>query len=597
MAEKVAKAARKVGQAAAPESEQALREPRRAPHPAAVLRRVAADRAELTPAELAQVHRMVGNRGIWRLLAAGGLRAKLIAGTRDDRYEREADRFAAQAMEPARRSGPGTVARVPGGAADPGTARAVRPARGPGQRIPAALRERMEQVLGADLGGVRIHANTRADALNDALRSRAFTVGADVFVRRSEYRPGSSRGDALLAHELAHTVQQAGPKPVARSLSSGVPEPAVVQRKAIYTSGTDPLGVYEVNLDTLRTRLMEPEFTASIPSDWWLSEKRNSLARKALRTRLQELVDAPKDYGTFDLTKPDDITRLCRAMLGIPDIVSKPPPAAERSARQGQPQLRAEYVTPDTQGQIVSILTIWQEYANEQSKVLWSAYSALKKVRDQLGNNYYEPANEKFRQDFRKANEQQLHMSGAASECKTVLTRLKDVQRPEQLGRFGAVYHAGKLQGVVEWQSDAADYISNIVGNPHNIVPGSGEQAVPGVAKALVILSVAQYRAVRARTGAKRPIHLWALNNKVKGIYDHYHFRVIVGESEELKRPPRGQKVQDLTDQLKPFKTKWHDEGAMIITDERANQLLSQSKPGEWLEVPEVLKPYLASLT
>jgi Domain of unknown function (DUF4157) len=165
----------KTAPAPAPEPEPALRKPRRAPQPAAVLRRVAAaGRATPNPAELAQIHRMVGNRGMRRLLAAGGLRAKLVVGRRGDRHEREADRLAAQAM-------------------DSGSA--------------GTVRERMEQVLGADLSGVRIHADSRADALNDALHSRAFTIGSDVYVRRGEYRPGTARGDALLAHELAHTVQ------------------------------------------------------------------------------------------------------------------------------------------------------------------------------------------------------------------------------------------------------------------------------------------------------------------------------------------------------------------------------------------------------
>jgi hypothetical protein len=69
----------------------------------------------------------------------------------------------------------------------------------------------MEQASGTDLGGVRVHVGARADQLNDALRSHAFTAGRDVFVRRSRYRPGTRAGDELLAHELTHTVQQATP--------------------------------------------------------------------------------------------------------------------------------------------------------------------------------------------------------------------------------------------------------------------------------------------------------------------------------------------------------------------------------------------------
>jgi hypothetical protein len=42
------------------------------------------------------------------------------------------------------------------------------------------------------------------------LNARAFTVGQHVVFGRAEYRPGTVVGDALLAHELAHVVQQRG---------------------------------------------------------------------------------------------------------------------------------------------------------------------------------------------------------------------------------------------------------------------------------------------------------------------------------------------------------------------------------------------------
>jgi hypothetical protein len=42
------------------------------------------------------------------------------------------------------------------------------------------------------------------------LNARAFTVGSDVAFGSGEYKPGSLIGDALIAHELAHVVQQGG---------------------------------------------------------------------------------------------------------------------------------------------------------------------------------------------------------------------------------------------------------------------------------------------------------------------------------------------------------------------------------------------------
>jgi hypothetical protein len=66
----------------------------------------------------------------------------------------------------------------------------------------------MEAGFGASFGDVRIHTGSSADALNRSLNARAFTIGGDVFFAGGEYQPRSDAGRYLLAHELAHTVQQ-----------------------------------------------------------------------------------------------------------------------------------------------------------------------------------------------------------------------------------------------------------------------------------------------------------------------------------------------------------------------------------------------------
>ncbi|MGW0901092.1 eCIS core domain-containing protein [Streptomyces goshikiensis] len=84
-----------------------------------------------------------------------------------------------------------------------------------GQELAPPLRAEMESRLGADLSGVRLHTSTAAAESANALRARAFTVDQDVVFAAGEYRPGDPGGRALIAHELAHTVQQArgGPAP------------------------------------------------------------------------------------------------------------------------------------------------------------------------------------------------------------------------------------------------------------------------------------------------------------------------------------------------------------------------------------------------
>jgi hypothetical protein len=55
---------------------------------------------------------------------------------------------------------------------------------------------------------VRVHADPTAATLARGLQARAFTVGTDVAFAPGEWQPGSLVGDAVLAHELAHVVQQ-----------------------------------------------------------------------------------------------------------------------------------------------------------------------------------------------------------------------------------------------------------------------------------------------------------------------------------------------------------------------------------------------------
>ena len=84
----------------------------------------------------------------------------------------------------------------------------IQAARGGGQPLADGVRAPMEQQMGADFGGVRVHADANADQMSRALEARAFTTEKDVFFRSGEYNPGSAGGKELLAHELTHTVQQ-----------------------------------------------------------------------------------------------------------------------------------------------------------------------------------------------------------------------------------------------------------------------------------------------------------------------------------------------------------------------------------------------------
>ena len=82
--------------------------------------------------------------------------------------------------------------------------------RSPGRPLDEATRGFMESRFNHDFSGVRVHTDGRAAASARAVNALAYTVGNHVAFDSGQYTPGTSGGRGLLAHELAHTVQQGG---------------------------------------------------------------------------------------------------------------------------------------------------------------------------------------------------------------------------------------------------------------------------------------------------------------------------------------------------------------------------------------------------
>lgn len=130
-------------------------------------------------------------------------------------------------------SGPTRLRRRPGGCACGGgcprcdASKSEGPGRatGPGRPLPAGERAFFEPRLGADLGDIRLHEGAAAAEAAQALGARAFTLGRHVVLGGGEGRPGSREGRRLMAHELAHSLQQreTGPR---------------IQRKLLVTTQT-----------------------------------------------------------------------------------------------------------------------------------------------------------------------------------------------------------------------------------------------------------------------------------------------------------------------------------------------------------------------
>ncbi len=157
------------------------------------------------------------------------IQRRMDVGASDDPHEREADRVADDVVRrlstgerPAGDDGVrvGAASRISrresgGGPGDgfvapEGVERSIQQSRSGGAPLDASTRSKFEGAMGADLSGVRIHKDANADQLNRQVSAKAFTTGQDVFFSAGTYQPDSSAGQHLLAHELAHTVQQGG---------------------------------------------------------------------------------------------------------------------------------------------------------------------------------------------------------------------------------------------------------------------------------------------------------------------------------------------------------------------------------------------------
>lgn len=136
------------------------------------------------------------------------LQARLDLGASNDPLELEADRIADQAMAPA---GPAAIRRVTSAAGAPAAAAPAsveEVVSNPGRPLEPALRQDMEQRFGHDFSQVRVHAGPAAERSAADVSAQAYTVAPHVVFGAGRYRPQTIAGRRLIAHELAHVLQQ-----------------------------------------------------------------------------------------------------------------------------------------------------------------------------------------------------------------------------------------------------------------------------------------------------------------------------------------------------------------------------------------------------
>jgi len=151
----------------------------------------------------------------------GGIQTKLAINMPGDEYEQEADRVADQVI-PSQEHERLQTKRVRAS----GTEQAVAPPivhdvmHSSGQPLDAATRAFMEPRFGHNFSQVRVHTDDQAAASALDVNARAYTVGDDIVFGKGQYHLSAASSQRLIAHELAHVVQQrnTGQAAVARQL-------------------------------------------------------------------------------------------------------------------------------------------------------------------------------------------------------------------------------------------------------------------------------------------------------------------------------------------------------------------------------------------
>ncbi len=166
--------------------------------------------------------------------------AKLMVNQPGDVYEQEADQVAEVVMRravleipvpdnenqaksfPTYKQSTGSPARA--ASAIPGVPPVVQTvlSSGGGRPLDSATCAFMEPRFGYDFSRVRVHVDDHAAESADALGASAYTLGQQVVFGRGQFDPVSATGRRLIAHELAHTIQQRGSnnEPLGKALAS-----------------------------------------------------------------------------------------------------------------------------------------------------------------------------------------------------------------------------------------------------------------------------------------------------------------------------------------------------------------------------------------
>ncbi|MCX6028844.1 MAG: DUF4157 domain-containing protein [Chloroflexi bacterium] len=128
-----------------------------------------------------------------------GLQARLRVSRPGDADEQEAARVADAVMGSGLKRTSGWGERT-----EPGSG---------GAPLPEEMRAFFEPRFGHDFSRVRVHTGAEAAKSARSVNALAYTLGRDIVFAAGQYAPETDAGRNLIAHELAHVIQQQGVPP------------------------------------------------------------------------------------------------------------------------------------------------------------------------------------------------------------------------------------------------------------------------------------------------------------------------------------------------------------------------------------------------
>ena len=148
----------------------------------------------------------------------GAIQTKLVINEPGNAYEQKAERLSSEVMRmhDPQQSAQGLV-RLQAGGIESGDLRRteVSPTvdqalAAPGHPLDSATRAFMERRFGYEFSRVRVHSSVPAEQSAREVNAKAYTVGRDIVFGAGHFAPTTDTGRRLIAHELAHVVQQSG---------------------------------------------------------------------------------------------------------------------------------------------------------------------------------------------------------------------------------------------------------------------------------------------------------------------------------------------------------------------------------------------------